>query len=153
MLGESTTEIFITFLLAIIGYAGLTVTLLISLKKKVPFLFWRFVAGIIFVHVIMVWVYRYNFHFSLSIRNGYTGFLIFHSALIMILLSTIVKEHISKLLIIISFIVVTIGAVGATFRYEVVEVYRTPVLMFAVAGIGGLLLNSIKRVRKKRIVS
>ena len=54
MLREDTTETFITFLLAIFGYLGLTITLLISLKRDLPFLFWRMIAVIIFVHVIMV---------------------------------------------------------------------------------------------------
>jgi hypothetical protein len=139
MLGEDTTEIFITFLLAIIGYTGLTITLLLSLKRKVPFLLWRIVAVIIFAHVIMVWTYRYGWQFSLAIRNGYAGFIIFHSALMMILFSAFAKESLTKVLIRISFIVVTIGAVGAVFRYYVVEIYKLPVILCAIGGSAGLL--------------
>jgi hypothetical protein len=146
MIGEGTKEIFITFLLAIIGYVGLTITLLFSFKRKVPAIFWRIVAVIIIAHVIMVWAYRYNWQFSLAIRNGYTGLIIFHSALLMILISAFVKENITKILIQISFIVVTIGAVGAVFRYEIVEIYMIPVLLCAIAGSIGLLWDYFRKL-------
>ncbi len=139
MSGDGTVQIFITFLLAIIGYIGLTITLLLSFKKKVPFLFWRIVALIILVHVFMVWTYRYDWQFSIAVRNGYSGFILFHTALLMILISNVVKESAAKILIRVSFIVVTIGAVGASFRYDVVAVYRLPVIVCAIAGSGGLL--------------
>jgi len=139
MVAEGTTVIFITFLLAIIGYAGLTITLLLSLKKKIPFLFWRIIAAIILIHVIMVWIYRYEWQFSLAVRNGYTGFIIFHAALMMILISAIVQERITLILIRFSFIVVTMGAVGASFKYDVVAIYRLPVVICALVGIVGLL--------------
>jgi len=144
MLSEETI-IFITFLLAIIGYTGLTTVLLLSLKRKVPFLFWRIVAAIIFVHVIMVWTYRYDWQFSLAVRNGYSGFIIFHTALLMILFSTFAKESTAKILIRISFIVVTIGALGASFRYDVVAIYRLPVMLCALAGGGGLLWGYFRK--------
>ena len=149
MLGEGTVQIFITFLLAIIGYTGLAITLLLSLKRKIPFLFWRIVVAIILSHVIMVWAFRYNWEFSLAFRNGYVGFLLFHSALLMILISVFVKEQVAKILIIISFIVVTIGAVGAVFRYDVVVIYRVPILLCALAGSIGLLWSYFRRFIKR----
>lgn len=138
MPGDGTSEIFVTFLLAMIGYAGLTITLLISLRGNVPLTFWRIISLIILIHVFMVWTYRYEWEFSMSVRNGYLGFLIFHSALIIILISNFIKQSIAKTLIKISFIIVTAGAVGAVFRYDVVEIYKVPVLIFATAGIIGL---------------
>ena len=132
------TTIFITFLLAIIGYNGLTITLLLSIKRKIPYLFWRIVTAIILFHVIMVWTYHYSWQFNVAVRNGYSGFIIFHSALLFILISNFVKENVAKILIRISFVVVTIGAVGASFRYDVVSIYKIPVLICAVAGSVGL---------------
>jgi hypothetical protein len=143
MLDEGTTIIFLTFLFAMIGYAGLTVTLLISFRRNVPLTFWRIVSLIILIHVFMVWTYRYEWDISLSVRNGYSGFLIFHPALLIILVSNFVKQSIAKALIRISFIVVTAGAIGAVFRYDVVEIYKVPVLTFATAGIIGLFRNFI----------
>ena len=94
----------------------------------------------------MVWAYRYDWQFSLAVRNGYFGFLLFHSALLIILISTFVKESGAKTLIRVSFIVVTIGAVGASFRYDVVAIYRVPVLLCAIAGSGGLLWGYFKKL-------
>lgn len=144
MLGEGTTEIFITFLLAIMGYAGLTVTLLVSLKRKVPFQFWRIIVVIILIHVAMVWAYRYNWQYSLAVRNGYIGFLIFHSALCIILISLFVNEKATKILVQISFVLITTGAVGASFKYDVAEVYRVPVILIASAGTWGLFKKYFK---------
>ena len=93
----------------------------------------------------MVWVFHYDWQFSVAVRNGYSGFIIFHSALLMILLSNFVKESSAKVLIKISFIVVTIGAVRAVFRYDVVSIYRIPVLICAAAGSLGLLWNYLKK--------
>ncbi|MDO8548812.1 MAG: hypothetical protein Q7S39_01495 [Ignavibacteria bacterium] len=59
MLGEETI-IFITFLLAIIGYSGLTTVILFSLRGKIPFLLWRTISAVILAHVVMVWAYHYN---------------------------------------------------------------------------------------------
>jgi len=144
MLSEETI-IFITFLLAIIGYTGLTTVLLLSLKRKDPILFWRIVATIIFVHVIMVWTYRYDWQFSIAVRNGYSGFIIFHTALLMILISNVVNKRSALILIRLSFIVITIGALGASFRYDVVAIYRLPVMLCALAGGGGLLWGYFRK--------
>lgn len=139
------TNLFITFLLAMIGYTGITFVVLYTIKRKVPLLFWLVVVLIILVHVIMVWNFRYDWQFSVAVRNGYWGFIIFHSALLMILVSTFVKQSIAKILIRISFIVVTAGAVGAVFRYDVVEIYKLPVMICSIAGSTGLLWNYLRK--------
>jgi hypothetical protein len=142
---ENSFEIFVTFLLAIIGYVGLTVILIVSLKGKIPFNIWRIFASIIVIHVIMVWIFRYQWSFSQSVRNGYGGFLIFHSALTLIILSALVKENISKILIRLSFVIVTMGAVGAVFRYDIVAVYKIPVLICAISGSAALFYFFVKK--------
>ena len=139
MINEEPTFTFITFLLAVIGYAGMTFVVLCSINKPVPFLFWRINAVIILAHVVLVWTHRYEMQFELSIRNGYSGFIIFHSALLIILISTIVNQRISRLLIRVSFIIVAAGAIGATFRYEVVLIYKIPVLILTAFGLFGLI--------------
>lgn len=123
--------IFTTFLLAVVGYIGLTAVVLMSLKGIIPILFWRAVVLIILLHVIMVWTYHYEWQFSTAVRNEYTGFIIFHSALLMILISAITKKNISLYLVRISSLAVTVGALGAVFRYEAVELYRLPIIICA----------------------
>lgn len=139
MVGEGTTAIFITFLLAMIGYAGLTLVVLLSLRGNVPFLLWRSIAAVISTHVLMVWMFRYGWEFELAVRNGYAGFAMFHAAWMMILVSIAAGRKLARILIQVAFVVVTIGATGATFLYDVVAVYRVPVILCALAGSGGLL--------------
>lgn len=153
MVGDGTTAIFITFLLAMLGYGGLTSVILLSLRGSLPFLFWRMVAAVILVHVIMVWTFRYEWQFALAVRNGYGGFMMFHSALLMILLSTVSSERVARILTRIAFVVVTIGALGATFLYDVVAIYRVPVIACALAGGGGLAWSYVIQRRRRRAMT
>lgn len=146
---QNPNTLFLTFLLAIIGYAGLTVTVvLISCQKYKPVL-WHLVSLIIFIHVIMVWSFRYDWNFSLAIRNGYIGFLLFHSALTMILFANFLSQKISQTLIQISFLIVTAGALGATFIYDIVAIYRIPVILCAIIGIGFVIQFYVAKLRAK----
>jgi hypothetical protein len=153
MVGEGTTAITVTFFLAIVGYAGLTVVVLLALRGKIPRLLWRSIAAVITAHVIMVWTFRYHWQFDLAVRNGYAGFIMFHGALAMILLSTVARERVSRVLIQTSFVVVSLGAVGASFLYDVVAYYRVPVVACALAGAGGLLWAYLFPTRARTPVS
>ena len=149
MVGEGTTAIFITFLLAIIGYVGLTTVVVHSLRRPMPWMLWRGVALVIVVHVAMVWAFRFHGDFSLAVRNGYAGFAMFHAALLIILVSTFVREHIARRLVQVAFVIVTLGALGASFLYEVVAIYRIPVLLCAVVGGGSLIWYYGKQLRTR----
>lgn len=138
MVGEGTTAIFITFLMAIVGYVGLTVVVVMTARDRAWLGLWRIVVGIIFAHVVMVWMFRYDWQFHLAVRNGYAGFLIFHLAVISIFISTFCNRDLGQTLIHVSFLIVTVGAVGASFRYDVVAVYR--VVVIGCGLMGGLSL-------------
>lgn len=138
MVGEGTAAIFITFLLAIVGYFGLTSVTVLSVHERVPVGLWRGVAAVIVVHVAMVWTYRYGWDLGLAVRNGWAGFAMFHGALAMILASTVAPERAARWLIHLSFLIVTLGALGATFLYEVVAIYRIPVVLCALVGTAAL---------------
>ena len=139
MVGTGTTEIFITFLLAITGYTGLTTVVVLTLREQHPIALWRAVALIILAHVLMVWMYRYDWQLDLAVRNGYGGFVIFHTALALILVSTFVNPYLSQKLVHISFVIVTIGATGASLRYEEVSMYRFIVVPCGLIGGIGLI--------------
>ena len=136
---EGTIPVFLTFLLAMIGYAGLSAVVLMSLSGKLPVGLWRAVAAVIVTHVLMVWHFRYQWEFTLAVRNGYAGFAIFHSAMLMIAISVFCREALARRMVWISFLIVTAGASGAVFRYEAVAHYRYPVLAAGLAGIGGMI--------------
>ncbi len=149
MVAEGTTAVFITFLLAMIGYGGLTVVVVLtSLGREIPRRFWWVVTAIIVAHVSMIWAVRYEWDFALAVRNGYPGFVLFHLAFLMILASAFLQERIARILIRTAFVIVTLGAAGATFLYDAVAIYRIPVLLCGAAGIGSLVWYFVMRGRR-----
>jgi hypothetical protein len=120
---------FITFLLALFGYAGLTAVTVMAAGGHVPTRLLRMTAAVIVVHVLMVWHVRYDW------RNGYAGFALFHGALAAILSSLVTSPPVARRLLTAAFLVVSLGAIAATFKYDVVRHYRVPVLLIAVTGI------------------
>ena len=131
----------LTFLLAVVGYAGLTASALLSARGRVPVRLWRATAAIIVVHVAMVWAVRYDWSWAQATRNGYAGVVIFHGALVLIVTSVFVGDRIRTRLILASFAIVSVGALGAVFLYEEVAVYRPVVIGLAAAGAIGLAYN------------
>jgi hypothetical protein len=129
----------VTFILAVIGYAGLAATAIRSARARLPVGLWRAAVSIILAHVLLVWMARYEWQFAEATRNGYPGFLVFHGALAMILASVFVGERAARALVLTAFVVVTFGAVGAVFRYDAVAAYRIPVMLIALAGAAGLI--------------
>lgn len=128
----------ITFLLAVVGYAGLAATAVRASLSTLPFGLWRTVAAVIVTHVALVWAARYEWSLAAATRNGYAGFVIFHGALALIVTSVFLVERRARALVITAFAIVSAGALGAVFRYEVVAIYRVPVIGIALAGAAGL---------------
>ncbi|MBI2952368.1 hypothetical protein HYY27_09745 [bacterium] len=126
------------FVPAMLGYAGLSAVVLRSARGELPEALWRVCVVVIVTHVALVWGVRYQGQLSQAMRNGYAGFLIFHGALGGIVASALLRGRAALALVRASFAVVTLGAVGAVFRYEAVAVYRVPVLLCAAAGVAGL---------------
>lgn len=138
---------FLTFLLAPVGYAGLTFTAVMAARGRLPRSFWRAVMLVIITHVLLVWHVRYEWQLSEATREGTVGFLVFHAALAAIIASVVASDRVARVLIIGAFAVVTVGALGATFKFDVVEMYRIPVLAIAMAGIAGLISARLTNVR------
>ena len=126
---------FITFLLAPIGYAGLTAVTVLAARGRIPLLLLRATTATVVLHVLLVWHVRYEWAFSEATRNGYAGFALFHGALAAILGSTVAPFRVARILLIAAFVVVTIGAVAATASYDVVRVYQGPVILIALTGL------------------
>ena len=96
------------------------------------------VALIVFAHVLLVWHFRYEWEIAQATRNGYAGFVIFHTALLGILSAPLVGSRLARRLVAFSFCVAAMGASGAVLRYEEVAIYRLPVLVFDLAGLTAL---------------
>jgi len=139
MVAEGTLAVTITFALAIIGYIGMTATLIRTNLKSLPRGFWIATVVIIIIHVFMIWQVRYGWEFGLAVRNGCGGFVVFHAAFLLIVGSVFTGNALSRRLLHISFIIVTAGATGAVFIYDAVSIYRIPVIICGVAGVGSLM--------------
>ena len=139
-----------TFLLAFLGYLGLSANLVLTARGTFSRPAIALVALVAVAHVYLVWAFRYDWQFDMAVRNGYAGFLIFHSALLCIVTAALAPPVICKALIILSFLIVSAGASGAVFRYDVVSIYRVPVLVNAGFGLGFLVYNRFREHKSSR---
>ncbi len=136
-----------TFLLAFLGYIGLSANLVLTARGTYSRPAIALVALVAVAHVYLVWAFRYDWQYAMAVRNGYAGFFIFHAALLSIISAPFVPPSICKPLIVLSFLIVSAGASGAVFRYEVVSIYRIPVLLNAGLGLGFLVYDRYRRIR------
>ena len=128
----------VTFLLAVVGYAGLTVSALLAARGRVAPWLTRSTAVVVVTHVALVWTVRYDWSWAQATKNGYAGAVIFHSALALIVASVFVAPRLATRLIITAFAIVSVGAVAAVFMDEAVVVYRPVVIGLAVIGAVGV---------------
>jgi hypothetical protein len=136
---------FIAFLLAPVGYLGLMMAAVQSAKRRHTLVLRRIVAAVIVTHVLLVWTVRYEWQLSEATRNGYSGFALFHAALLAIVMSVFARDRLARRLLVSAFGIVTVGAVGAVLMYDVVKVYRIPVIAIAFVGLIGLVQAYVAR--------
>jgi hypothetical protein len=129
---------FVTFLLAPIAYVGLAIAAVRAVQRRPSRTLQRAVAVVAVAHVALVWSVRYGLQLSAATRNGYAGFLLFHTVLLAIVTSAFVAERIARPLLVTAFGIVTLGALGAVFVEPMVAIYRIPVILIALGGAIGL---------------
>ena len=127
-----------TFALAAAGYVGLTASAVAMAHGRAPWRFFRLVVAIIALHVALIWHVRYGWSVAQATRNGYVGFALFHSALAAIVIAAVARGPAARVLILMSFGLVTLGALGAVFMDEVAATWRVPVILSASLGVVGL---------------
>ena len=128
----------LTFALAVAGYAGLTITAVRAVAARPYLLLWRLAAAAIVAHVVLVWSVRFEWRIALATRNGFAGLIVFHAALLLILTSLAAPAALARRAIVLAFLVVSGGALGAVFREPAVFAYRVPVIVLAVSGTVGM---------------
>lgn len=139
-----------TFALAVAGYAGLTAAVILYARGRAHPLLWRLTTAVIVLHVLLVWSERYEWRLAAATRNGYAGFVVFHAALAWILVASFRPPRQAALASVPAFAIVTVGAVGAVFRYAEVAPYRWVVLALALAGAAALATVAARRWRRPR---
>lgn len=131
----------LTFALAMAGYAAMAVTLAAAARGGLPVRLWRAVGPLTLMHVILVWAWRYEWGMERALRNGWTAFVVFHAAALMVVVSLWAVERRALILVRAAFLVSTAGALGAVFRRPEVAAYRVPVVLCALLGLGSLALG------------
>ena len=134
-----------TFALAAVGYVGLTASAVAMAHGRAPMRFFRIVVVTIALHVALVWHVRYGWSVAQATRNGYVGFALFHAAFAAIAIAAIAGGGMARALSLMSFGLVTLGALGAVFRDEVAATWRVPVVLSACLGVVGLAVARWRR--------
>jgi hypothetical protein len=118
----------LVFVLAYVGYLLLGVTVACHFGKK-PYR-WLHVASaaVVLLHVFLVWDWRFHWSWDYAWEKSPAGFLLFHTALLLILTATILPLRWSRWCVLVAFPIVTTGALGATFRNEAVADYGWPLV-------------------------
>ena len=137
----------VTFLLAFAGFVILAFDAALAAKRRRLRWLSAIMAAVAVIHVAMVWSYRYEFSFAQATRNGYVGFLVFHSALAALITAVVAPPRIARWLTLFAFFAVCVGANGAVFRYEVVRWYRVPVIVCTAAAATRVWLEMRKSAR------
>ncbi len=103
-------------------------------------------------HVALVWGLRFGWSPAAAVEKGWAGFVIFHTALTVIVAAALCRAPWSGRLTLLAFPIVTSGAVGAAFKYDYVAVYRWPLvgvlgltLVFGLWGLVGRVRNRSRR--------
>ncbi len=85
-------------------------------------------AVVAVTHVGLVWGLRFGWLVSYALEKSLPGFVIFHTALAILVTAALVREPLAGRLAYLAFPVVTSGAVGAAFKYDYVADYQLPLL-------------------------
>jgi lipoprotein signal peptidase len=140
---------FVTFALAFVAYVLLGVSVVLSLRGYVTRRYTLAAAVVATAHVTLVWTLRYGGSLGAALDKGRLGFVIFHSALLIIIAASLMPQPVSAAFTWIAFPLVTAGAVGAAFKYDYVAGYRIPLLVTA-AAVVGLGILAWRRRRAER---
>jgi hypothetical protein len=138
----------ITFALAYGAYVLLALAVALRAWGRSPRVVTASAAAVAAVHVALVWGLRFDWSVDDALRKSPFGFVLFHTALAILLAAAVIREPLSGWLALLAFPVVTAGAVGAAFRYDYVAAYRLPLLGAFVAAVVAVLWGW--RVRRQR---
>ena len=151
MVGEKFSLDTLVFGLAILGYTGLGVCTVLHGLRKRTLAVSGLTALVVTAHVLGVWAHRFGWSLDEATQNGWRGFVLFHLAYLLIVLAPFLPKR-SAMLTPLAFVIVSGGAIGAAFRYEVVAWLRMPVLLVACATLMGAGLAHYRTWRDQRAV-
>lgn len=132
-----------TFGLALIGYALLGADFARQHAMRASRWLSAATAVIVTAHVLCVWGLRFDWRLTDMLEKSLAGFLIFHSAFLLIVITPFVqrtRRFVSSL----AFALVTAGALPAPFRYPELSLLALPIAAIALV-CGGCAIASYRR--------
>ena len=123
-----------TFGLAVLGYGLLGADLACQHAQRPNRALSAAVASVVGVHVALVWHFRFDWSLSTMLEKSLLGALLFHSALLLIVLAPLLDSW-RRMTTTMAFLLVTAGAVPAPFRYPELSLLQLPILAIAATSI------------------
>lgn len=144
----------LTFALAYTGYLGLCAGVTAQAAGRLPRALTAATAAVVLAHVLLVWAVRYEWSPAVALAPTPARFVVFHTALGLLLAAAAAPARWSGRLVLLAFPVVTAGAAGAVLRRAEVAGYRWPVLGAAAVTVvvAGVLLGRGVRRRSRGVV-
>ncbi len=103
-------------------------------------------ALVVGTHVALVWAVRFEWSFAYAWEKGAPAFLLFHTALLLILLAPLTAPRLRDRLVWSAFGIVSLGALPAPFLYPEVRVLAVP-LLAAFAGVATAVVTARRHRR------
>ncbi len=132
----------VTFGLAWIGYSLLAVDFALRSRGRRHRRLTALTAIVVVAHVACIYVFRFDGSIAEAWRKSVSGFLLFHSALGLIIAAPLIAEPWRTRCVLGAFAVVSLGALGVPFRYPELAVLAGPLFatfgaaVVAAAGVG-----------------
>lgn len=126
--GQVTLDV-VTFGLAYAGYLAVGLAAALHAWERTSRAAASVAAGIVTSHVALVYGHRFGWNLAIPFERNVIAFFLFNAAYLLIAAAPFLPRPWHGRLPLAAFPIVSMGAVGAAFRYEYLSVPRAPVLI------------------------
>lgn len=137
----------LTFGLAFAGYLLLAADTLLRVAGREHRTLTVVLALVVAAHVACVWGLRFEWQVERAVDGRLAGFVLFHGALLLIAVAPLTRGRAALGLLAAAFAIVSIGAIGAAFKYDVVAALQIPLLIACAATIASAAWLARRRRR------
>jgi hypothetical protein len=134
----------LTFGLALLAYGLLAADAALRWRGRGTTALTLLAAATALAHVGCVWAFRFGWDARAAWGKSAAGFVIFHGALVLLLLAAAWPAR-RRTLVLAAFAVVTAGALPAPFRYPELASLRVPVVAIGALAAGSMAVAARQR--------